>query len=183
MNAMQMEAMRRYSEEQAQKPMMTGATAEDARLMDEALARAVALGRPFEEQEVFQPIWEMGIELYPALDDRFQLHQEGRWKGHGDKRQFIPRLWIVRDTSDEAVHVEESLLAGDCENVAFEFPVIKRQLSLRATAQVDGEAGELEICTKENGIECFTVEEALELRELLNETYKMLYALAQQGER
>ncbi len=168
--------MRRHSEQQAQLPMMRGASAEESRLMDEAVARAVALGRPFEEQEVFQSAWELGYELHPALDqNRFQLHREGCWEG----TRYHPRLWVV---SDEAAHVEDSLRTGDLSVQELEATIASRRLSVRALAQVDRESGELELGT-ENGIECYSAEEALELLELLYQERDTLYALVHQGER
>jgi len=57
-------------------------------LLDEAVARAIALGRPFTDEEVFGPIWEQGIELVPQMDPtRFKLHREAT--------KHTRRLWSV----------------------------------------------------------------------------------------
>lgn len=63
----------------------------DIRLYENAVALARALGRPFEEHEVFQPAWDAGRELMPALDpgERFELFQEGS--------ASIKRLWRLKN--------------------------------------------------------------------------------------
>ena len=63
-------------------------TQHEQELFDQAYQRALALNRPFEDQEVFQPIWEEeGLELMPQMDSRFHLFREAT----GTKR----RLWTV----------------------------------------------------------------------------------------
>jgi hypothetical protein len=59
----------------------------EQQLLDEAVVRAIALGRPFEDVEVFGPIWEQGIELVPQMDPRFKLHREATKRTR--------RLWCV----------------------------------------------------------------------------------------
>ena len=72
----EMENMRRDAHEQA--------------LFDEAYDRAVALGRPFEDHEVFGAIWEREqLELVPQLDDRYTLFREAT--------ATMRRLWAVKD--------------------------------------------------------------------------------------
>jgi hypothetical protein len=160
------------------------ATPLQCRLMDEAYRRAVALGRPFYEHEAFQFAWEQGHELYPGLDtERFQLYREAYWRGKGDNAEFIPRLWVVRTPTDETAHVEDSLRSGELSIPELEATIVSRRLSVRASAQVNRESGELEVGTKENGLEVYSAEEALELLELLNQERDTLYALAHEGER
>lgn len=48
----------------------------ERRLLDECVARAKKLGRPFTEREVFQQAWDKGYELMPAMDRRFVLVAE-----------------------------------------------------------------------------------------------------------
>jgi hypothetical protein len=58
------------------------------RFFDEAVRRAKALGRTFEESEVFAFIWDEGYELTPTMDDRFELVKEAT----GTSR----RLWGLK---------------------------------------------------------------------------------------
>jgi hypothetical protein len=58
------------------------------RFFDEAVRRAAALGRPFEESEVFAFIWDLGYELTPTMDSRFILIHEAT----GTSR----RLWGLK---------------------------------------------------------------------------------------
>jgi hypothetical protein len=82
------------------------------------------------------------------------------------------------DENDTLIHLE-----GDMQNLELdESAVAIRKLSVRATAQVDRDNGDLELCD-ENGIHVFDAEEALELLELLYQERDTLYALAHQGER
>ena len=59
---------------------------------DECVARARTLGRPFEDWEVFDPVWQEGVELVPQSDylGRFELAQEAT----GAQR----RLWRLTET-------------------------------------------------------------------------------------
>jgi hypothetical protein len=62
-------------------------------LFDQAVARAVAIARPFEDHEVFQPAWDAGYELVPQMDARFVLYREA----NGKQR----RLWSVQEKKSD----------------------------------------------------------------------------------
>lgn len=68
-------------------------------LMEEAVSRAQALGRPFEEEEVFSPAWEQGVEVYASQDTRFIVYQE------------YPRLWMLANSPQEYEPVPVSTVA------------------------------------------------------------------------
>jgi hypothetical protein len=67
---------------------------EEKPLFDEAVARAQALGRPFEDYEVFQPAWDAGIEIVPQMDSRFILIKEAT--------RTSRRLWGLRSQEGQS---------------------------------------------------------------------------------
>lgn len=62
--------------------------AERQSLMDDAVARAKELGRPFTEDEILKPVWDAGYEISPQMDRRFVLHTEATGTS--------PRLWAIQ---------------------------------------------------------------------------------------
>lgn len=56
-------------------------------LIDDMISAAIALNRPFEQDEVIGPLWEARFGMMLHLDDRFEVYCE---------RDFEPRLWIVK---------------------------------------------------------------------------------------
>ena len=63
-------------------------TTEEKQILDEAYERAVALNRPFTEEEILQPAWDAGYEITPQMIKQFVLAREATGR--------TPRLWQTK---------------------------------------------------------------------------------------